>query len=83
MDTSNKFINLNQNRSPFTGETARPVFTTYKADGKTYEQAVISDPVTGHIIKKGLVSIKDTETGEIIQDYQSVLSKSNTQQHSR
>ena len=50
------------------------------ANGKTYEQAVMSDPTTGHIIKKGLISIKDAKTGEVIQDYKSALSKSNTTQ---
>lgn len=78
-----QFINPQQIRSPFTGETARPVISNYTQDGKTYEQAVISDPVTGHIIKKGLVSIKDAKTGEVIQDYNSVIGKSITQQHSR
>ena len=53
-----QFINPQQIRSPFTGETARPVFNSYSANGKTYEQAIISDPVTGHIIKKGLVENK-------------------------
>ena len=75
------FINPQQIRSPFTGETSIPTFNTYDADGKTYEQAVFSDPVTGHIIKKGLVSIKDAKTGEIIQDYNSVLGQSTTTQH--
>ena len=58
-----------------------PVYSNYEKDGKTYEQAVLSDPVTGHIIKKGLVSIKDSKTGEVIQDYQSVLNQSTTTQH--
>lgn len=75
------FINPQQIRSPYTGETTRPTYNTYDADGKTYEQAVFSDPVTGHIIKKGLVSIKDAKTGEIIQDYNSVLGQSTTTQH--
>ena len=75
------FINPQQIRSPYTGETSIPTFNTYDADGKTYEQAVFSDPVTGHIIKKGLVSIKDAKTGEIIQDYNSVLGQSTTTQH--
>jgi hypothetical protein len=56
------FINPQQIRSPYTGETSIPTFNTYDADGKTYEQAVFSDPVTGHIIKKGLVSVKDAKT---------------------
>ena len=75
-----QFINPQQIRSPYTGETVRPVYNTYTANGKTYEQAVMSDPVTGHIIKKGLISIKDSKTGEVIQDYNSVLSQSNTTQ---
>jgi len=75
------FINPQQIRSPYTGETSIPTFNTYDADGKTYEQAVFSDPVTGHIIKKGLVSIKDAKTGEVIQDYNSILSQSTTTQH--
>jgi|TARA_R110000737_G_scaffold47739_4_gene67824 hypothetical protein len=75
-----QFINPQQIRSPYTGETVRPVYNTYDANGKTYEQAVMSDPTTGHIIKKGLISIKDAKTGEVIQDYKSALSKSNTTQ---
>ena len=76
----NEFVNPQQIRSPYTGETSRPTFNTYDAGGKTYEQAVFSDPVTGHIIKKGLVSIKDAETGEVIADYNSVIGKSVTTQ---
>ena len=76
----NQFINPQQIRSPYTGETVRPVFNSYDANGKTYEQAVLSDPVTGHIIKKGLVSIKDAKTGEVLQYYNSVLSQGNTTQ---
>jgi hypothetical protein len=76
----NQFINPQKIRSPFTGETSMPTFNTYNADGKTYEQAIFSDPITGHVIKKGLVSIKDTKTGEVIEDYQTALSRSNTTQ---
>jgi hypothetical protein len=75
-----QFINPQQIRSPYTGEAARANFTSYDADGKTYEQAVITDPVTGHVIKKGLVSIKDKKTGEIIQDYKTALNQSTTTQ---
>tara|TARA_R110000796_G_C14515398_1_gene430324 strand:- start:160 stop:402 length:243 start_codon:yes stop_codon:yes gene_type:complete len=75
------FINPQKIRSPYTGETSIPTFNTYDADGKTYEQAIFSDPVTGHIIKKGLISVKDAKTGELIQDYNSALSQSNTTQH--
>jgi|TARA_A100001015_G_C14905689_1_gene678240 hypothetical protein len=76
----NQFINPQKIRSPFTGETSMPTFNTYNADGKTYEQAIFSDPITGHVIKKGLVSIKDAKTGEVIEDYQTALSRSNTTQ---
>ena len=76
----NQFINPQKIRSPFTGETSMPTFNTYNADGKTYEQAIFSDPITGHVIKKGLVSIKDAKTGEVIEDYQTALSRSNTSQ---
>ena len=75
-----QFINPQQIRSPYTGEAARANFTSYDANGKTYEQAVITDPVTGHVIKKGLVSIKDTKTGEVIQDYNTALNQSITTQ---
>lgn len=76
----NQFINPQKIRSPYTGETSMPTFNTYNADGKTYEQAIFSDPITGHVIKKGLVSIKDAKTGEVIEDYQTALSRSNTTQ---
>jgi len=76
----NDFVNPQQIRSPYTGETSRPTYNTYDADGKRYEQAVFSDPVTGHIIKKGLVSVKDAKTGELIADYNGVISKSITTQ---
>ena len=75
-----QFINPQQLISPYTWELVKPVYNSYDANGKTYEQAVISDPLTGHIIKKGLVSIKDSKTGEVIQDYNSALSRSNTTQ---
>jgi hypothetical protein len=75
----NEFVNPQQIRSPYTGETSRPTFNSYDADGKTYEQAVFSDPVTGHIIKKGLVSVKDAQTGELIADYNGVAKSVTTQ----
>lgn len=74
------FINPDQIRSPYTGETTRPTYNSYNQNGKTYEQAVFTDPVTGHFIKKGLVSIKDTATGELIADYKGAFSRSVTTQ---
>jgi hypothetical protein len=68
----NDFVNPQQIRSPYTGETVRPVISNYSEAGRTYEQAVFSDPVTGHQIKKGLVSIKSTDTGETLVDWQTV-----------
>ena len=67
----NDFVNPQQIRSPYTGETAFPTYQNYEQGGKTYEQAVFTDPVTGHIIKKGIVSIKDKE-GKVIADFNSV-----------
>jgi hypothetical protein len=58
-------------RSPYTGETVFPTSNTYEHEGKTYEQVCYNDPITGNLIKKGIVSIKDSKTGEIIQDYKS------------
>ena len=75
----NECVNPQQIRSPYTGETSRPTFNSYDADGKTYEQAVFSDPVTGHIIKKGLVSVRDAQTGEVIADYNGVIKSVTTQ----
>ena len=72
----NDFVNPAQVRSPYTGETARPVYNSFEHQGNTYEQAVFSDPVTGHIIKKGIVSIKDKE-GNIVADFNSVHSGAN------
>jgi len=76
----NEFVNPQQIRSPYTGETSRPTFNHFTQDGKSYEQAVFSDPVTGHMIKKGIVSIKDAESGETIADYNTVHSFSSTVQ---
>lgn len=77
----NDFVNPQQVRSPFTGETARPVISNYQEGGKTYEQAVFSDPVTGQVIKKGLLSIKSSDTGETLVDWQQVhLGHNNTRQ---
>jgi hypothetical protein len=63
------FIEPIKIRSPYTGETVMPQITTHTTDGKTYEQVSYNDPVTGNLIKRGMVSIKDATTGEILQDY--------------
>ena len=77
----NDFVNPQQVRSPYTGETVRPTYSSYEQNGNTYEQAHFADPVTGHQIKKGLVSIKSIETGETIVDWQTVhTSAANTRQ---
>jgi hypothetical protein len=79
----NDFVNPQQVRSPFTGETVRPVISKYTDKGKTYEQAVFSDPVTGQMVKKGLLSITSSETGETIADWQTVHSNHNNTFQSR
>lgn len=79
----NDFVNPQQIRSPYTGETVRPTYNNYEDGGKTYEQAVFSDPVTGHQIKKGLVSIKSTDTGETLVDWQTVHSNAQNTSQSR
>lgn len=77
----NDFVNPQQVRSPYSGETARPTISQYDQGGKTFEQAIFTDPVTGHVIKKGLTSIKSTETGETLVDWQTVhAAASNTTQ---
>jgi len=63
------FLEPKKIRSPFTGESVLPRITTHTTDGKTYEQVSYNDPVTGNLIKKGIVSIKDAKTGELLQDY--------------
>lgn len=72
----NDFVNPSQVRSPYTGETARPTYNSYEHGGNTYEQAIFTDPVTGHVIKKGIVSIKDKE-GNVVADFNSVHSGAN------
>ena len=77
----NDFVNPQQVRSPYSGETSRPTISQYDQGGKTFEQAIFTDPVTGHVIKKGLTSIKSTETGETLVDWQTVhAATSNTTQ---
>lgn len=63
------FLEPKKIRSPYTGEAALPHITTHTTDGKTYEQVSYNDPITGSLIKKGIVSIKDAKTGEVLQDY--------------
>ena len=79
----NDFVNPQQVRSPYTGETVRPTYNNFVQNGKRYEQAVFSDPVTGHQIKKGIVSIKSQETGETIVDWQTVHSNAQNTTQSR
>jgi len=67
------FLEPTKIRSPYTGETVLPKITSHTTDGKTYEQVSYSDPVTGNLIKKGIVSIKDARTGKILQDYNTEL----------
>ena len=63
------FLEPTKIRSPYTGETVMPKITSHTTDGKTYEQVSYNDPVTGSLIKKGMVSIKDAKTGKVLQDY--------------
>jgi hypothetical protein len=70
------FLEPKNIRSPFTGETVLPRISTHTTDGKTYEQVSYNDPVTGNLIKKGMVSVKDAKTGEVLQDYKTELNSS-------
>jgi hypothetical protein len=63
------FLEPKKIRSPFTGESVFPKITTHTTDGKTYEQISYNDPITGNLIKRGMVSVKDAKTGKVIQDY--------------
>lgn len=62
------FIEPNKIISPFSGQACYPQINTFTQDGKTYEQAVYNDPITGAFVKRGMVSIKDAKTGELLQD---------------
>ena len=73
----NDFVNPQQVRSPYTGETAFPTYQNYEHNGQNIQQAVFTDPVTGHVIKKGIVSIKDKE-GNIVADFNRVHGKHNS-----
>ena len=55
--------------SPYSGQAVYPTINQFTQDGKTYEQAVYNDPITGSFIKRGMVSVKDAKTGEVLQDY--------------
>lgn len=63
------FIEPTKIISPYSGQAVFPVINSFTQDGKTYEQAVYNDPITGSFVKRGLVSIKDAKTGEVLQDY--------------
>lgn len=58
-------------RSPYTGETVMPHINQYNHEGKTYKQVSYNDPITGNLIKRGMISITDAKTGAVIQDYKS------------
>ena len=64
------FITPTKIISPFSGQACFPTINTFTRDGKTYEQAVYNDPITGSFIKRGIVSVKDAETGKLLQDIQ-------------
>jgi len=66
------FLEPKKIRSPFTGESVFPKITTHSTGGKTYEQISYNDPVSGNLIKKGMVSIKDEKTGQVIQDFNTI-----------
>ena len=62
------FIQPTKIVSPHTGQACYPQINTFTQDGKTYEQAIYNDPITGAFVKRGMVSIKDAKTGELLQD---------------
>lgn len=62
--------------SPYSGQAVFPTISSHVHDGKRIEQAVYTDPVTGHLIKKGLVSIKDEKSGELLADYKNQVNNS-------
>lgn len=64
------FIEPKTIQSPYTGNSITPKINSFTQGGKTYEQAIYNDPITGHFVKRGLVSIKDAKTGEVLQSYQ-------------
>jgi len=66
-----QFFEPRKIRSPFSGESVFPTIASYDEGDRTYEQVSWNDPITGHLIKRGLTSIKDKDTGKIIQDYNS------------
>ena len=64
------FIEPKRIMSPYTGNTCYPKITTFTEGGKVYEQAAYNDPVTGQFVRRGLVSVKDAKTGEVLQNYE-------------
>lgn len=64
------FIQPTKMISPYSGNAVTPQITSYTHAGKTYEQAVYNDPITGHFVKKGLVSVKDAKTGQVLQSFE-------------
>lgn len=69
INSSMQFLEPVKIRSPYTGETVMPNINKYDHEGKTYQQVSYSDPITGNLIKRGMVSISDAKTGKLIQDY--------------
>jgi hypothetical protein len=55
--------------SPYSGHACLPQITTFTQGGKIYENVAYTDPVTGGLVKRGTVSIKDAKTGAVIQDW--------------
>lgn len=51
--------------SPISGQTMIPKIQTREDRTKIYTEAVWIDPASGQFVRKGIVNIKDKETGKV------------------
>ena len=61
MYTSPKIIT-----SPISGQPVKPLIKSYITSGKEITEAHYIDPASGTFIRKGIISVKDLKTGQMV-----------------
>lgn len=54
--------------SPISGQPVKPLIKSYINDHKEITEAHYIDPATGAFIRKGIISVKDLKTGQMVEN---------------